>query len=106
MYKVKISNEYMIGPIIVYGEDGIPVFYKLIENDDKIQIISDRISDLYDSFYEFDSHNQACWFNYEKEKKNKKKMLSLLKKLIDRLNEINDGSFEIEDLETEKIKNL
>lgn len=33
-------------------------------------------------------------------------MLFLLHKLVDRLNEINDGSFEIEDLETSRVEEL
>lgn len=33
-------------------------------------------------------------------------MLSLLNKLNERLNEINDGSFVVEDLETKRVKNL
>lgn len=51
-------------------------------------------------YYEFDSHGEACWFNKEQQKKDKPKMLQLLSKLKKRLNEINDGSFEIEDLIT------
>ena len=41
-----------------------------------------------------------------KEKKDKYKMLDLLEKLIKRLDELNDGSFEIDDRETERVKNL
>ncbi len=33
-------------------------------------------------------------------------MLSLLKELNKRLNELNDGSFDIEDLETPRVLNL
>ncbi len=33
-------------------------------------------------------------------------MIELLEKLIDRLNEIDDGSFEIDDRETERVRNL
>ena len=41
-----------------------------------------------------------------KRKKDKYKMLALLEKLKKRLYEINDGSFEIDDKETERVKNL
>lgn len=41
-----------------------------------------------------------------KRKQISKKMLALLKQLNDRLNEINDGSFVVEDLETERVKNF
>lgn len=33
-------------------------------------------------------------------------MLALLGKLIKKLDELNDGSFEIDDRETERVKNL
>jgi ATP-dependent RNA helicase len=33
-------------------------------------------------------------------------MLDLLGKLIKRLDEVNDGSFDIDDRETERVKNL
>lgn len=54
----------------------------------------------------FDSHNEACWFDKEKQIEDKSKMLELLSKLKARLNEINDGSFEIEDLITPEYDNL
>lgn len=57
-------------------------------------------------YYEFDSHGEACWFNKEQQKKDKPKMLQLLSKLKKRLNEINDGSFEIEDLITPEYEDL
>lgn len=36
----------------------------------------------------------------------KYKMLDLFGKLMKRLDEVNDGSFEIDDRETERVKNL
>ncbi len=61
---------------------------------------------MFDSYYEFDSHDEPCWFNHEKEKAEKDTMLELISKIKARLNEINDGSFTVEDLETERLKNL
>ncbi len=58
------------------------------------------------SYYEFDSHNEPCWFNHEKEKGEKNTMLKLISCIKERLAEINDGSFVVEDLETERLKNL
>ena len=49
---------------------------------------------------------KLVFFNKESEKADKVILLDLLGKLIDRLNELNDGSFEIDDRETERIKNL
>ncbi|MCF0217361.1 MAG: RNA helicase, partial [Fibrobacteraceae bacterium] len=52
------------------------------------------------------SHNQPCWFNKEQEKADKEKMLAMIAELIEMLNKINDGSFVIDDQETERIKVL
>ena len=43
---------------------------------------------------------------YDTKKKDKYKMLELLGKLIKRLNELNDDSFEVDDRETERVTNL
>ena len=50
-------------------------------------------------------NNEPVYFDEKQEKLNKKK-LDLLKILINGLNEINDGSFVIDDRETERIRNL
>ena len=46
------------------------------------------------------------YFDKKQKKKDKYKMIDLLGKLIKRLDEVNDGSFEIDDSETERVKNL
>ncbi len=99
-------NEYLHGALWVYEDDGVPSYYDLIDEDEDLQRINNQIMELFSSYYEFDSHDMPCWFNKEQEKADKSKMLELLKQLNDRLNEINDGSFVVEDLETERVKNL
>ena len=100
--------DFLQGPIWISDvETGQPMTgIDIIDNDEKLRKINYEISTLYSSYYEFDSHDQACWFNEEQEKKDKEKMISLLKQLIDRLNEINDGSFVVEDYETERLEKL
>lgn len=110
MQTVKIMLDLFNGPI--WGDyfiddkftsgTGIP----LIDNDVELQKINDEIYDMFESYYEFDSHDVACWYNEEQEKADKPKMLALLKKLNDRLDEINDGSFVVEDLETPRVQAL
>lgn len=51
-------------------------------------------------------NDEPVYFDKEQEKKDKYKMLALLRKLIKRLNELNDGSLEIDVMETERVKNL
>ena len=105
---VKIKLDFNQGPIWISDvETGQPITgIDIIDNDEELRKINFEISNLYSSYYEFDSHDQACWFNEEQEKKDKEKMLSLLKLLVDRLNELNDGSFKVEDYETERLKKL
>ena len=106
MINIKIMTEFLHSPVWTY-EDGIVTDdIPLIAKDKKLQVLSKKIEDMFSSYYEFDSHGQACWFNYEQEKADKEIMLGLITQLVSRLNEINDGSFEIEDLETERLKRL
>ena len=105
---VKIQLDFLQGPIWISDvETGQPMTgIDIIDNDEKLRKINYEISTIYSSYYEFDSHDQTCWFNEEQEKKDKEKMISLLKQLIDRLNELNDGSFLVEDYETERLEKL
>lgn len=107
MYTVKIMNEYLHGPIWVYNSNGISVWkYPLISDDPLLNVLNDKAMELFSGYYEFDSHDVPCWFNSEKEKAEKDIMLNLISQIKNRLQEINDGSFVIEDLETERLNNL
>lgn len=105
---IKIMLEYLQGPIwLSDSETGEPITgISVIDTDTTVKELNYKCSELYNSYYEFDSHNQACWFNFEQEKADKEIMLDLISRLIARLNELNDGSFVIEDLETERLTNL
>ncbi|MBQ1450314.1 MAG: hypothetical protein IIZ12_05225 [Eggerthellaceae bacterium] len=68
-----------------------------VDNDRELDDSDVKIRSLFSSCYEFDSHDQGCRFDEEKQKADKEKMLTLLKKLNNRLAEINDRSFVAED---------
>ena len=78
----------------------------VVGNDEYIQNLNDEISNLYSSYYKINYKDEALYFDKEQEKKDKYKMLGLLEKLRKRLDELNDGSFEIDDRETERVRNL
>lgn len=110
MKELRIMLDFISGPIwkdiydtkkkeLVTGID-------VVDNDECVQKINDEIQDLYSSYYKIDYNDEPVYFDKEQEKKDKYKMLTLLEKLKKRLYEINDGSFEIDDKETERIKNL
>ncbi len=108
MRTVKLLLDYLQGPIWTSDvQTGKPCTgIAVVDNDEDLRKVNLEISNLYSSYYEFDSHGQACWFNEDQEKADKQKMLDLLGRLNVRLAEINDGSFEVEDLETPRIQAL
>lgn len=106
MLVIKIMNEFLHSPIWTYEDGIVSDEPQLISDDEILQTLSKQAEEMFSSYYEFDSHDQACWFSHEKEKSDKEIMLDLITQLIARLNEINDGSFVVEDLETERLKAL
>ena len=107
---IKLDLDYLSGPIWgdVYSIElhksitGI----KIIDDDKILQDLHNQIQDLFLTYYDFDKDGQACLFNKEKQKADKVRMLELVNKLKLRLNEINDCSFEIEDLITSQYENM
>lgn len=104
MYKIMIKNEFMHGAIWVFDDDGISTDYKLIDDDIELQELNKKTEELFNSYYEFDSHDQPVWFNEELEKKTCNIMIELISKIKDRLSIINDGTFIVEDNETDRLK--
>ena len=104
--KIKLMFDYLQGPIWTSDvETGEPLTGVDIIDDDKIlPKLNLRCSELYSECYEFDTDNQPCIFNKETAKKNKKEILELLIKIKARLEEINDGSFYVEDLATTEVE--
>ena len=78
----------------------------LVHEDPTVASLNREIGELLDYYYEFDSHDQPCWFNEEKEKADKSRMLELLGKLNARIAELNDGSFVVDDRETSRVEAL
>ena len=106
MFTVKIMNEFIHSPLWIYDEDSIIDEPEFIANDARLQDLCNKVENMFSSYYEFDSHKDPCWFNHEKEKAEKNIMLKLISCIKERLAEINDGNFVVEDLETERLKNL
>lgn len=106
--KVKLMFDYLQGPIWTSDiETGEPLTgIEIIDDDKVLPNLNLRCSELYSECYEFDVNNQPCIFNKETAIKNKKEILELLAKIKARLEEINDGSFYVEDLATKEIEEL
>lgn len=99
MNKIILELDYLLYPISDCDINDGELFtdVDVINKDEIIRKINLEIGTKYSSYYEFDSHDQPCWFNIEQAKKDKNMLLDLTKKLVDRLNEINDGSYEVID---------
>ncbi len=108
MVIVKIINEFLHGPVWTCEEgtgiegESLP----LVQEDPVVTALNEEIGKMYDSYYEFDSHDMPCWFNEEQEKADKTRMLELLGRLNARLAEANDGSFVVDDRETPRVEAL
>ena len=105
---IRIRLDYLQGPIWMSDIDtGEPLTgIEVIDNDLEIREPNRRAGQMFSSYYEFDTHDVPCWFDHEEEKAEKEIMLALIAQIVARLNEINDGSFIIEDFETERLKAL
>ena len=110
MTKVRIVLDFFAGPI--WNEYYDPETKKevtgidIIDNDEILQALNLKIQDLYSSYYEFNTHDVACWFDYGREKADKELMLDLLHQLNERLAQLNDGSFIVVDEETPRVMAL
>lgn len=110
MKTITLELDYLIGPIMkdIYDESlnqlitDIPV----IDNDYVLNELNSEISNLYSDCYEFDSHDKGCYFNKENLRANKETLIKLMDKLNKRLNEINDGSFNVKDLATPFLESI
>ncbi len=110
---VLILLDYYFGPIQCdwTDEEGkqitkIPV----IDSDEEVQRLNKEANALWLTLFspaEFTEDNPSGFiFDSKREKEIAPELLSIVEKLIARLDEINDGSYVIEDRETSRLKSL
>ena len=106
--KIDLRADFLRCPILLSDIDTGKVFtgIEVIDNDLIIKELNYKIGNKFNDYYEIESHDQPCWFNKEQEIKDKDLMLDLTNQLINRLNEINDGSYEVIDNITKIFKDL
>lgn len=103
MFTIRLMNEFLHGPIWIYDHDeNIRLRHSLISNDTTLQNLNEEAATLYDSFYEFDVGDEPCVFDNDGYKAAFPKMKDLIEKIKLRLDEINDGSFTVEDYITDQ----
>ena len=81
---IKIMLDYLQGPIWLSDiESGDPnTGISVVDNDPIVKELNYKCAELFNGYYEFDSHDQACWFNHEKEKADKLVLLDLITRLV------------------------
>lgn len=107
MKKIRIMFDFTQGPIwkekldIKTGQwsTGIPI----IDNDAVLNSLNDKASRLYESLYSFDAPD-GCSFDIKRYKESSQNLLDMISKIKDRLNFLNDGSYQVVDEESEKLR--
>lgn len=107
---VYFGLEFLFGPIQKFKENEkgkIITGIETIDKDEILQKLDKDINNLLCSLLSKDSNSPSgMHFDEVKENDLAPQLLEMINKLIDRLNEINDGSYEIEDMITDHLKSL
>ena len=108
MKTLKLELDFLMGPIVkdVFSasKNKLVTGVEVIDNDFELNELNDKASALYSSFYEFDE-DEACRFNSTIAKEHLDELKELITKK-NRLNIINDGSFELSDMITDQLCEL
>ncbi len=106
---IKLEFDFLVGPIVkeVFStsKNELVTGIEVIDNDSELGELNEKACSLYSSCYEFDK-NDACSFNFELAKTHKNELSNLMNMIVDRLNSINDGSFEIKDFTKDQLDSL
>lgn len=85
---------------IDYSSEGDRFFttgYDPLDYNKRLYDINNELGDTYLNYYELESHGEHVWFNKEKLRKDLPHLLELADEMVKILNEINDGTLEIQD---------
>lgn len=109
MKTLKLELDFLIGPIVkdVFSasKNKLVTGVEVIDNDLELNELNEKASALYSSFYEFDE-DEACRFNSTIAKEHLDELKELIIKIKNRLNILNDGSFELSDMITDQLREL
>ena len=109
MKTLKLELDFLIGPIVkdVFSasKNKLITGVEVIDNDLELNELNEKASALYSSFYEFDE-DEACSFNSTIAKEHLDELKELITKIKNRLNVLNDGSFELSDMITDQLREL
>ena len=104
---VVLSLDFIFGPIskdFTDSEGNEITNIKVIDENKEIQALDNKINELWSSLWiKNDSSLCGYYFNNEREKKLAPELLKMVSELIKKLNEINDGSYELQDMISEHL---
>ncbi len=109
MKTLKLELDFLIGPIVkdvyIASKNKLVTGVEVIDNDLELNESNEKACALYSSFYEFDE-DEACRFNSTIAKEHLDELKELITKIKNRLNILNDGSFELSDMITDQLREL
>ena len=80
---------------------------EIVDNDSVLKTLDKKINELWCTLFSKDKTSDSGFrFDEVKEKELAPQLLEMINKLINRLNEINDGSYKVEDMITDHLKSL
>ena len=107
---IQIGLEFVFGPILKNNqlEDGsFSSGSSLVDKDKLINELDKKANELWVSLYSNDDNSSSGMkFDYEKEKELAPVLLNLIDQILLRMQKINDGSFEVQDMISNHLKSL
>ncbi len=107
---IYVGLELVFGPILKNNqlEDGtFSSGSKIVDDDLVLGNLDKKINELWCTLFSKDETSDSGFrFDKAMEKVLAPQLLEMINKLIDRLDEINDGSYEVEDMITDHLKSL
>ena len=107
---IHVGLEFLFGPIqkLHVNENGDEITgISIIDENEPIQTLDKEINELWCSLYTEDNNSpDGLHFDKDREKELAPQLLEMINKLISLLNEINDGSFVVDDMITDYLKSL
>jgi len=109
MKTIKLEFDFLIGPIVKdlfsASKNKLVTGVDVIDDDSTLNELNEKACALYSACYEFDSEG-GCVFNSELAKQHKDELSDLMSRIIKRLSEVNNGSFEVQDLTASQLTNI
>ena len=107
---IQIGLEFAFGPLLMDEEDengNESTGVKFVDEDEIVRKIDKEVNELWCSLYhKDDSQPDGLRFDSKREKELAPVLLDGINNLIKRLEEINDGSYEIQDMITDYLKKM